>query len=160
MSHWSSCYAIISIKAYKDIPNFEKIVNLALNKAPKITGSEGNAKVHILSYDHCTWQSNPCKHCPYLNLSATEYSTFRGHVSCPGGDYLTVKQYEKAICQQKRDTFLEIGDIVDYCEIAVTGTLRDKHKEETEKEFKAFINHLKNFLPGVFDIKVIVKKIQ
>ena len=160
MSHWSSCYAIISIQAYKDIPNFEKIVNLVLNKAPKITGSEGNAQVHILSYEHRTWQSNPCKHCPYLNLSATEYSTFRGHVSCPGSDYLTVKQYEKAICQQRREEFSEIGHIIDYCEVAITGSLRDKYKEDTEKEFKAFIKHIENYFPKALHVEVIVKKIQ
>lgn len=160
MSHWSSCYAIISLRAYKDVANFEKLINLVLSKAPKITGSERNADVKIISFDHCTWQSNPCKHCPYLRLDVTKYRNFKGSIVCPGSDYLTVKQYEKAICQQRRDIFSEIGDIVDYCEIAITGSLRDKHKEETVKEFKAFINHLKNFLPGVFNVDIITKKIQ
>lgn len=47
LSHYN---AIINIYTYKNIPNFQQLVETAIKHAPQITGSEGNCKMLLINF--------------------------------------------------------------------------------------------------------------
>lgn len=125
MSHWTSILASIYINTNIFDKNIRTKIEHYLNNAPKITGSEGNAEVFIsIPYGYTTTITVDCEHCPYgdtvetctNNITCDAPDTFK----CPANDYQT--------------------QVV----ITIMGNLRDRFKEETQREYKEFLKYVRN----------------
>ena len=154
MSNWSYCNAIILVSSYKELPDFEKIIESMIEQAPPITGSEGNCSIHVVDYFRNVSTSMDCRRCPHLNLqyglSFDDGSIDRK--GCPGAPLATARHRKMCVS----------GEYIGSCKVVITDNngLRDKTKEETIKEFKDFIKHMKSYRNKLFDITVICKNIE
>ena len=161
MSSWSSCNAIIYLYTYKDISNFKDLINIALQHAPKITGSEGNCTYTAIDFVAGSSASYPCNNCPIYNRYAIKVTK----TQCPGTHSSAITREELSKCIMQNLDFemrLKISDYYDRCKIIVSDAhgLRDKTKAETIQEFKEFITYLRQIYNGIFKVRVICKNIQ
>ena len=154
MSNWSYCNAMISVSTYKELPDFEKIVEDMIEQAPPITGSEGNCSIHIVDYFRNVSTSMDCRRCPHLNLyygsSFDDGSIDRK--GCPGAHLATARHRKMCIA----------GEYIGSCKVVITDNngLRDKTKEETIKEFKNLIKYMRSYRNKLFYINVVCKNIE
>lgn len=138
MSIWSSVYAILHVFTYKTTPDFEKLLQSALNEAPKITGSEGDCDYSIINVMSYTFESRDCRRCQWLSTM--------NEIRC-------TKNYNEKYCIE--------GTYADRCDVVITPKhgLRDKTKQQSEIEFKNLVNFLKKYQNGIFKVEIVTKKI-
>lgn len=138
MSVWSSVNAILFVFAYKTIPDFEKILQKALDEAPEITGSEGNCDYFITNIMAYNYEPRDCRRCQWLSTV--------NEIRC-------TKNYNEKYCIE--------GTYVDRCNVVITCKhgLRDKSKQQSEIEFKNLIDFLKKYRNGIFRVEISTKKI-
>lgn len=162
MSNWSSCNAVIRIYTYRELSNFKELLELALDTAPKITGSEGDCTYTIVDLQRGSSSSYPCSKCPKYSLEYTRKCNRK--TFCPGFNSPEFNNYHATNCLSNTlpiDMHSDFVGYIDRCKVVVTDRhgLRDKLKAETTKEFREFINYLKNIYGGIFEVEVITKKI-
>lgn len=143
MSFWTHIVAAIDVDTYKTSNTIKEDVEKMLEGAPKITGSEGPADVfvNVLSgYNH--WTSCNCDCCEYgktvryLDKGGFECDADKEY-KCPSGEY------------QTRVVITVIGD------------LRDRMKDTTKEEWKAFKKYIEKHIDGDgFGIRNCTCKIQ
>lgn len=143
MSFWTHIVAAIDVDTYKTSNTIKKDVEKMLEDAPKITGSEGPADVfvNVLSgYNH--WTSCDCDRCEYGK-------TVR---------YLDEGGFE---CDAARDYKCPPGEYQTRVVITVIGDLRDRMKDTTKEEWKAFKKYIEKQINGNgFGIRNCTCKIQ
>ena len=125
MSMWTHITACMSVETgiVAKKPALKKQVKEYLDKAPKITGSEGPADVFVnIQGGYSFYTSRDCDRCKYKD-SIIELKDENGD------DYMMCSASEKRDCSAKYQTRIVIS---------VQGDLRDRVKEETEKEFEEF----------------------
>ena len=126
MSHWTYIVAILEVDTYIQDKNIKQIVENKLNNAPKITGSERCADIFVNVLSGHNWYiSHDCDACEYKNtIIYNENGSYicdaDENYECPEGEYQT-----KVI-------------------ISIVGNLRDRRKEETEKEYEEFYEYIIN----------------
>lgn len=102
----------------------KRIVQKELKEAPKITGSEGGADVFVnvqSGYDF--FIGRDCSHCPY------EYTKIPENM-------------DDATCAPPQDYECPEGKYQTRVVISVQGDLRDRMKDQTQKEFDEFYKFL------------------
>lgn len=162
MSQWSTCNAILGVYTYKELPNFEELLRIALDNAPRITGSEGDCRYTIVDLQKGTSSSYPCTKCP-IYISGCKSMTKK---RCPGisSGLLSAKDLNKCLIRNLPDYRMasEICSYCDRCKIVITDMhgLRDKSKEKTLEEFKDLVRYLKNVYNKTFEIEVMTKNIK
>ena len=125
MSMWTHITACMSVETgiVAKKQELKKQVKEYLDKAPKITGSEGPADVFVnIQGGYSFYTSHDCDRCKYKD-SIIELKDENGD------DYITCSEAEKRDCSAEYQTRIVIS---------VQGDLRDRVKEETEKEFEEF----------------------
>lgn len=125
MSYWTHIVATFDIDTYKRDKNIKEVIEEMLKNAPKITGSERNADifVNVLS-GHNVWIGGDCKICPYKD---TVIHHEEGGYSCDAEEGFKCPESE----YQTRVS------------ITIIGSLRDRIKSQTEKEFNKFVEYLR-----------------
>ena len=125
MSMWTHITACMSVETgiVAKKPALKKQVKEYLDKAPKITGSEGPADVFVnIQSGYSFYTSYDCDRCKYKD-SIIELKDENGD------DYMMCSAPDKHDCSAEYQTRVVIS---------VQGDLRDRVKEETEKEFEEF----------------------
>ena len=125
MSMWTHITACMSVETgiIAKKPELKKQVKEYLDKAPKITGSEGPADVFVnIQGGYSFYTSRDCDRCKYKD-SIIELKDEDGN------DYMMCSAPDKHDCSAEYQTRVVIS---------VQGDLRDRVKEETEKEFEEF----------------------
>ena len=125
MSMWTHITACMSVETgiVAKKPALKKQVKEYLDKAPKITGSEGPADVFVnIQSGYSFYTSYDCDRCKYKD-SIIELKDE------DGDDYMMCSAPDKHDCSAEYQTRVVIS---------VQGDLRDRVKEETEKEFEEF----------------------
>ena len=123
MSMWTHITACMSVETgiVAKKPALKKQVKEYLDKAPKITGSEGPADVFVnIQGGYSFYTSRDCDRCKYKD-SIIELKDENGD------DYMMCSAPDKHDCSAEYQTRVVIS---------VQGDLRDRVKEETEKEFE------------------------
>lgn len=125
MSMWTHITACMSVETgiVAKKPELKKRVKEYLDKAPKITGSEGPADVFVnIQGGYSFYTSHDCDRCKYRdNIIELKDEN--------GDDYMMCSAPDKHDCSAEYQTRVVIS---------VQGDLRDRVKEETEKEFEEF----------------------
>ena len=124
MSNWTHITACIYLETDIEDNNIEEIIREILQKAPLITGSEGNVDifVNVLS-GHNSYTSCDCFHCPFGHTMRKEKN---------GSSCLAPQEYE---CKE--------GIFQTSVAITIIGDLRDRVKSQTKAEYDNFIKWLK-----------------
>lgn len=128
MSHWTHITACLSVEtgitAKKRV--LKRKVEVILAQAPKITGSEGNADVFVnIQSGHNFSTSYDCEHCKYSGSL---------HDIIENG-----KEYQECDAPENHDCSAEYQTCV---VISIQGDLRDRMKDQTQKEFNNFMKYL------------------
>lgn len=121
MSHWTHITACFSIDTGITEPKMKlrKIVKGFLENAPKITGSERDADIFINIQGGYNWTiSHDCTHCKHMD----EFKTL-GYCEVPKNHDCSAN-YQSCIV------------------ISIQGDLRDRTKNETQKEVDDFIKYI------------------
>ena len=127
MSNWTHITACLSVETDIEDKNILSIVKDYIDKAPKITGSEGDAAVFINQTDrHNIWYSADCKNCEYGN-------TIIHHSKEEGGGYS---------CDADIDYKCPNGTYNTCVVISIQGDLRDREENETREEFEKFKEYI------------------
>ena len=123
MSNWTHIVASIDAETYIYSKDIQSVVEDMIKNAPKITGSERDADIFVnkLSGYNCS-MSFDCNACQYKDTLQSDDEGFwcdapEGFV-CPDGKY------------QTRVVITVIGD------------LRDRHREQTKREWLAFKDYI------------------
>ena len=125
MSMWTHITACMSVETgiVAKKPALKRQVKEYLAKAPKITGREGPADVFVnIQGGYSFYTSRDCDRCKYKD-SIIELKDEDGN------DYMMCSAPDKHDCSAEYQTRVVIS---------VQGDLRDRVKEETEKEFEEF----------------------
>jgi hypothetical protein len=131
MSCWTHIVAVFDVDTYIEDKNIKEIVEGKLANAPKITGSERNADVFVnVKGGHNVWTNCDCKICPHKETLIYEGQTKSGL----GSEY-SCKPDEGFVCPE--------GKYQTRVVITIVGDLRDREKETTKEEYKAFLKYLK-----------------
>lgn len=133
MSHWTTINAVIEIDTNIQSKVIKEIVAHRLSEAPKITGSEGNAEMFINQPSGYNCSSDlDCDNCVF-NINNKCIS--EGTKNCKFQEFQTV--------------------VI----LTISGHLRDRYKDQTEKEWKAFLEYTKEAfdVPMFGDIKYTCK---
>ena len=128
MSNWTHITACLSVETgiIETRKKLEKIVRDYLKKAPKITGSEKDADFYInVQNGHNVWMGQDCEHCKYRE-------TLRPVI-------IDGKEIEECDAPEDHDCSADYQTCV---VISIQGDLRDRTKEETQKEFNEFIKYI------------------
>lgn len=130
MSMWTHITACISLEtgAIMKKPELKKYVQNYLSKAPKITGSEGNADVFVNIQSGYSWYMNrDCEHCKYQDklIDVKGVDDKEDYKLC---DYASNRN-----CSREYQTRVVIS---------VQGDLRDRMEVDTKKEFEKFKTYL------------------
>lgn len=139
MSNWSYCNAILSIHTDRELSNFKELIENILKSAPRITSSEGDCTYLATDFIAGTSLTFPCNKCPYNEDLCGE--------ECNKWDY---------------QTRVMINHYIDRCKIIITCNhgLRDRTKEQTQKEFKQFVKYLRTVFDKCFEVKILCKSIK
>lgn len=133
MSKWVNIVAAIQVDTFMEEPDMKEIVEELLKKAPAITGSEKNADVFVnVKTGYNVWLSHDCAHCEYKE-SVMEHPQ---------------KTHVKVSCSAPREYPCPKGEYQSQVVITVSGSLKDRVKEETEKEWLLFLDYIKNRIKG------------
>lgn len=128
MSHWTHITACLSVETgiIETRKKLAKIVRDYLKKAPKITGSEKDADFYVnVQNGHNVWMGQDCEHCKYRE-------TLRPVI-------IDGKEIEECDAPEDHDCSADYQTCV---VISIQGDLRDRTKEETQKEFDEFIKYI------------------
>lgn len=127
MSSWTHITSCMSVDTYKVCKNLKKSVKSYLRDAPKITGSEGDADIFVnIQNGYNYWTNYDCEHYRYR-------FTLRDD---PDDDCMN-------ICDAPDDHDCSAG--YQTCVvISIQGDLRDRTKEQTQKEFDAFLKYIED----------------
>lgn len=161
MSQWSTCNAILEVYTYKELPNFKELLQIALDSAPRITGSEGDCIYTIVDLVKGKSSDYPCSNCPIYEVEATSRTKY----VCPGisSGLLGKNDFRECIVNNLPNE-LRTGLVgyYDRCKIVITDMhgLRDKSKEDTMKEFKELLKYLRTVFNKTFEVEVITKHIK
>ena len=124
MSSWTHIVSCILVDTNIESKEIEKEMYSILDKAPKITGSEGDADIFVnASNDHNLFISMDCNHCCF---GQTRKRHKKGGFSC-----LAPVEYE---CKE--------GHYQTRVTITIAGSLRDRYVEQTRVEYRNFIKWL------------------
>ena len=132
MSMWTHITACMSVETgiVAKKPALKKQVKEYLDKAPKITGSEGPADVFVnIQGGYSFYTSRDCDRCKYKD-SIIELKDEDGN------DYMMCSAPDKHDCSAEYQTCVVIS---------IQGDLRDKTPEETKEEFEAFKEYVNTF---------------
>lgn len=130
MSYWTHITACISVDTclLATRPQLKKLVKEYLAKAPKITGSEGDADIFInVQSGYNSYVSHDCDHCKYKDQ--VKYT-----LAPDGFEYLDCEKAKGRDCSAEHQSCIVI---------TVQGDLRDRVKATTRKEFNAFLKYVK-----------------
>ena len=129
MSMWTHITACMSVETgiVAKKPVLKKQVKEYLKSAPEITGSEGPADIFVnIQGGYSFYTSRDCDRCKYKD-SIIELKDENGN------DYMMCSAPDKHDCSAEYQTRVVIS---------VQGDLRDRVKEETEKEFEEFKKYI------------------
>lgn len=124
MSMWTHITSCMSVETniVEKKPELRRRVQKFLEKAPKITGSEGNALIFInIPSGYNMSVSHDCKHCKYSD-TIVEYTE-------DGDDYFICDAPSRYNCSNDYQTCVVIS---------VQGDLRDRTISQTKREFEKF----------------------
>lgn len=128
MSWWTYIVATIDIDTWKERHDIKEYVEKLLKDAPPITGSERNADVFVnVRKGHNVSIAPDCPLCPF----------FGGYNA---GGYEICRKPTVAKC---------IDPISEYqtrVVITVAGDLRDRHKPQTQAEWRAFKKYVESVI--------------
>lgn len=128
MSCWTHITACLSVETYmvEKKPELRKRIKQFLKDAPKITGSEGPADIFINIRSGYNFYTNwDCEHCRYKDSL---------HDVIKNG-----KEYQECDAPENHDCSAEYQTCV---VISIQGDLRDRIKDQTQKEFDNFMKYL------------------
>lgn len=128
MSHWTHITACLSVETGITAKkrDLKRKVKTILAQAPEITGSEGNADVFVNIQSGFNWfVSYDCEHCKYKETLRT--------ITIDGEEWQECDAPDNYDCSGKYQTCVVIS---------IQGDLRDRTKEETQKEFNEFIKYI------------------
>ena len=128
MSCWTHITACLSVETgmVEKRPELRKKIKQFLKDAPKITGSEGSADVFVniqSGYNFST--SHDCEHCKYRDSL---------HDIIKNGE-----EYQECDAPENHDCSAQFQTCV---VISIQGDLRDRIKDQTQKEFNEFMKYL------------------
>ena len=128
MSNWTHITACIYLETCIQSKDIEQVVREILRKAPKITGSEGDADVFVNV------------------LSGYNLFTCVGCGLCPFEQSRRETKEGLFICSAPEEYQCEAGEPIRYQQsvaITIIGDLRDRVKSQTKIEYDDFIKWLK-----------------
>lgn len=172
MSTWSNITALV--KVFSKIPGqpfpFREAVEMAINNAPKIYGSEGSALVKVVDWGLTNDVNADLRHLlgkatisPRHICSCCAYKYKCKHRDeCPPAVCKSRKQLHKAYKTDGYNGCLHHISSHVRCMVYIHGGLRDTTPEQTQAEFKQLLEYIKNSYPEVgcpLGVKVIFKKI-
>lgn len=138
MSHWTHIVGVMHVETHRTEDDIKLYVEEKLKNAPKITGSEGDADVFVNRQSgYSVWLSNDCGRCQYGDT--VEYCNGYQECDAPEGFRCPSGEYQSRVI------------------ITVCGDLRDRSKEETEKEWDEFYRYVEEELG--FGVRVFACKI-
>lgn len=139
MSNWTTITACIYVDTDIEDKNIKTIVEDKLKEAPKITGSEKDVDVfvNVLS-GYNIWRSADCPNCPYKDTIIIHGNS---SFSCePDEDYKCKEvNYQTQVC------------------VSVIGSLRDRWVEETESEYKEFLDWVAKNIGDIEQDSCVIK---
>lgn len=119
MSRWTHIVGVLHVDTYAEVDDIKQYIERALKGAPRITGSEGDATIFVNPEPgYCMSTNRDCNRCEYKNTLAE----YKGCVTCAAP-----KNY---VCPD--------GDYQSRAIITIFGDLRDRTKDQTKAEWKAF----------------------
>lgn len=126
MSSWTHITACLSVDTGLVEPRktVKRIIQKELKEAPKMTGSEGNADIFVnVQSGHDFYVGRDCAHCPYFpTLVHTE---------------------DGSTCDAPEGYECKDGEYQTRVVISIQGDLRDRMKDETQKEFDEFMTFIR-----------------
>lgn len=128
MSHWTHITACLSVETgiIAKRPELRQKLKKYLKNAPKITGSEGDADVYVnIQRGHNFFTSRDCERCIYKD-------TIRD-IKVDGEDWIECDAPTGHDCSAEYQTCVVIS---------VQGDLRDREKEQTQKEWEKFLKYI------------------
>ena len=128
MSCWTHITACLSVETgiIAKKPELKRKVKQYLKNAPKITGSEADADVFVnIQSGHNFYTSRNCERCVYKD-------TLRD-IKVDGEDWTECDAPTGHKCSAEYQTCIVIS---------IQGDLRDRMKDETQKEFDAFLKYI------------------
>lgn len=128
MSNWTHITACIYLETCIQSKDIEQVVREILQKAPKITGSEGDADVFVNA------------------LSGYNLLTCVGCGLCPFEQSRRKTKEGLSICNAPEEYQCKAGEPISYQQsvaITIIGDLRDRVKSQTKIEYDDFIKWLK-----------------
>lgn len=128
MSCWTHITACLSVETemLRKKPELKREIQKIIRQGPKITGSERNADIFVNIPSGYNWFiSHDCEHCKYKETLRTITIDGKKGQECDGPE-----NYD---CSNKYQS-----DVV----ISIQGDLRDRTKEETQKEFNEFMKYI------------------
>lgn len=127
MSLWTHITSCISVDTCIYSKDLKLLVEAFLTTAPKITGSEGDADVFVnIQSGHNYWTNYDCEHCEY-RLTLRE----------------SLEDDQTEVCDAPKDHDCS-GEYQSCVVISIQGDLRDRTKEQTQKEFDAFLKYIED----------------
>lgn len=119
MSAWTHIVATIDVDTCIEDDNIQKRMHEILKYAPKITGSERDADVFVNVLSGYNTTSIGCDKCEHK-------TNIKGYLHCDADENFECisKEYQTRVV------------------ITIIGNLRDRHIEQTKKEYKEFIKYL------------------
>ena len=129
MSYWTHITACLSVETniIANKQELKKQVKEFLKSAPKITGSEGDADIFVnIQSGHNWYISYDCEHCKYKN-------TIKYITDEKGEEWQECDAPDKYDCSAEYQTCVVIS---------IQGDLRDRTKEQTNREFNEFKEYI------------------
>ena len=169
MSSWSHITALVMVEAGGYNLPFHDMVRNVLHYAPKIYGSEGDARVKVIDWGMDTdceggyiggsyYSSDPCEVCP--SVRHCRYSRVG---NCCSREIRTLKKMQEMKAQgEEYNGFNDMVAFTRHCMVYIHGNLRDTTPEQTREEFKKFVEYIRNSFPRTgkpLTAKVIFKRI-
>lgn len=128
MSCWTHITACLSVETgmVAKRPELRKRIKEFLKDAPKITGSEGPADIFVnIQSGYNFSMSHDCEHCKYKD-------SLRDII-------VNEKEYQECDAPEGHDCSARYQTCV---VISIQGDLRDRTKDQTQKEFNDFMKYL------------------
>lgn len=171
MSTWSNIIALVEV--FSTIPGsplpFRDAVETAINTAPKIYGSEGDALVKVVDWGLANDIDTTLRHLwldqiyPWHICSCCAYKNKCKHKGeCPPAGCKSRKRVREANKTDGYNGWLWPISATSRCMVYIHGNLRDTTPEQTQAEFKRLLEYIKNSYPDVgcpLRVKVVFKKI-
>ena len=128
MSCWTHITACLSVETemLRKKPELKREIQKIIRQGPKITGSERNADIFVNIPSGYNWFiSHDCEHCKYKEILRTITIDGKKGQECDAPENLD--------CSAEYQTCVVIS---------IQGDLRDRMKDQTQKEFNEFMKYL------------------